>query len=102
MDPLAWQLAFGMTAVFTAIHMLYLVFEFIDYFTVWLLFVVCLTVGLFYGGVTYFLEIYTVRRRLCCCQVPPRVLVLFLSVSQTGRLARSEGRSHVDRPSFHV
>eukprot|EP00873_Tetraselmis_striata_P017291 jgi/Tetstr1/437555/TSEL_026227.t1 len=59
MDPLAWQLAFGTTAVFTTIHMLYLVFQYIEYFAVWLMFVVCLTVGLFYGGVNYFLEIYT-------------------------------------------
>lgn len=61
MDPLAWQLAFGVCAVFIGIHMLTLFFEFMDYFTLCVLLNVAVVGGLTYGAVTYFLEIYLAR-----------------------------------------
>mmetsp|Transcript_17714 Transcript_17714/g.49577 ORF Transcript_17714/g.49577 Transcript_17714/m.49577 type:complete len:671 (-) Transcript_17714:529-2541(-) len=58
MDPLAWQLTFGSTAVFIGLHTLVLLLEFTDYFSVYVVMVGILVCGLFYGAVFYFLEIY--------------------------------------------
>mmetsp|Transcript_11365 Transcript_11365/g.13468 ORF Transcript_11365/g.13468 Transcript_11365/m.13468 type:complete len:488 (-) Transcript_11365:720-2183(-) len=58
MDPLAWQISFGLLVLLTILKNFQIFRAMVDWFAIWMLFVVPLLVGSFYGAVRYFLWIY--------------------------------------------
>ena len=58
MDPLAWQLAFGVTGIMVFFKVVQVILRMTQYVPVWLAFVVLLNAGLFYGAVRRWLIIY--------------------------------------------
>lgn len=58
MDPTAWRLAFGITAVMIGFQLLQMYFDYIRLFNIWLILTLLLLVGLFYGAVRFFLYVY--------------------------------------------
>mmetsp|Transcript_21854 Transcript_21854/g.35386 ORF Transcript_21854/g.35386 Transcript_21854/m.35386 type:complete len:382 (+) Transcript_21854:215-1360(+) len=58
MDALAWNLSFGLAAVFVAFKNVQTILNIFTWFKIWLSFVVLLTLGLFYGALRYWMYIY--------------------------------------------
>lgn len=58
MDPLAWNMSFGATAIFVGFKNVQTLLNIFTWFKIWLAFTIFLTLGLFYGAVMYWRYIY--------------------------------------------
>jgi len=58
MDPLAWNMSFGATAIFVGFKDVQTALNILTWFNIWLGFTVFLTLGLFYGAIRYWMYIY--------------------------------------------